>query len=342
MKEIIEITRPQGDTSKIIIGEVLQDLEQYLPDKRVIIITDANLHRHYRDLIERYEHIIIGMGETNKTFLTIDKIYKELIGMNADRETFILGFGGGIVTDITGFAASTYMRGVSFGFIASTLLAQIDASVGGKNGINIDGYKNMAGTFNQPDFVICDTSILKTLPKKEFSAGLAEIIKAGIIADSKLFGLFENNTAADFRENGELLLQTISMAVKVKAGIVERDEKEHGERRKLNLGHTFAHAIEKTTSSFSHGEAVAIGLAIISDLAVKMGMLPDGDAVRIKNVLTAAELPTDSGIDIKRLLKALRLDKKRDTDSINLAIPTGIGSCGIKKLSFSELDSFFL
>lgn len=245
MKEIIEIKRTQGDTSKIIIGEVLEELDQYLPEKRIIVITDANIHRHYRDFIDRYEHIIIGMGETNKTFLTVEKIYKELIEMNADRETFILGFGGGIVTDITGFAASTYMRGVSFGFIASTLLAQVDASVGGKNGINVEGYKNMAGTFNQPDFVICDTSILKTLPEREFKAGMAEIIKTGILADEVLFELFEKHTAEEFRDNGQLLKEALSAAIKIKAGIVERDEREYGERRKLNLGHTFAHAIEK-------------------------------------------------------------------------------------------------
>lgn len=342
MKEVIGIKRTQGGTSKVVIGEVLQDIGQYLPGKRVIIITDANIHRLYGEFVDRYEHIVIGMGETNKTLFTVDKIYKELIAMNADRETFILGFGGGIVTDITGFAASTYMRGVSFGFIASTLLAQVDASVGGKNGVNVEGYKNMAGTFNQPDIVLCDTSVLKTLPDREFKAGLAEVIKAGVIADSGLFGFLEQHPVAGLREDGQLLSQAISMAVKVKAGIVERDEMEHGERRKLNLGHTFAHAIEKSTSSFQHGEAVAIGLAIISDIAVKTGSLPEAEAARIKTLISSAGLPLDSGIDKKRLLKAMRLDKKRDTDNINLVVPTGIGSCEVRRITFDELDSLFM
>lgn len=321
------------------VGEVLGRLEEYLPGKRVIIITDSNVHRRYRELIDRYEHIIIGMGETNKTLITVDKIYQELIGMNADREVFLLGFGGGIVTDITGFAGSTYMRGVGFGFIASTLLAQVDASVGGKNGVNVEGYKNMAGTFNQPDFVLCDTSILKTLPEKEFKAGIAEIIKTGIIADRELFGLLENNSIENLKADNALLSKVITASIRVKAAIVEQDEREHGERRKLNLGHTFAHAIEKTSTAFLHGEAVAIGLNIISGLAVKTGALPAGDAERIKNILESYGLPTESGIDIKRLFKALRMDKKRDTGDINLVVPTGIGSCEVKKLSFEDLDS---
>ena len=338
MKEIIEVRRSDGSFSKVVVGDVLNELADFLPDRRVVIITDANVHRRYMNMIDRHDHIVIGMGETNKTLLTVDKIYHELIELNVDRECFILGFGGGIVTDITGFVASTYMRGLRFGFIASTLLAQVDASVGGKNGVNVEGYKNMVGTFNQPDFVLCDTSLLATLPDREFRAGMAEIIKAGVIADPALFALFEHHTMEEFRKEKALLTQAVTGAIRVKAAIVATDEQEHGERRKLNLGHTFAHAIEKSSSSFLHGEAVAIGLCMITHLAVRLGTLSEEDARRITSVIASAGLPVDSGVDIKRLLKALRLDKKRDTESINLVVPTGIGSCNICRMAFDELD----
>lgn len=340
MKETIEVKREGRTPSRVVVGNVLGDLGEYLPGRRIIVITDSNVHRRHMGLIDRYEKIIIGLGETNKTLLTIDRIYRELIEMNVDRECFILGFGGGIVTDVAGFAASTYMRGVPFGFIASTLLAQVDASVGGKNGVNVEGYKNMVGTFNQPDFVLCDTSLLKTLPEREFRAGLAEVIKAGIIADPVLFDLLEGSSFEGLFSDQKLLKQAVTAAVKVKASIVEQDERESGERRKLNLGHTFAHAIEKTTQNYNHGEAVAIGLSMICDAAVSMGVFAATDAARVKRVLAAMGLPTGSEIDPKRLFKALRLDKKRDSESIHIVLPTEIGKCEVRKISFDELEGY--
>lgn len=211
---------------------------------------------------------------------------------------------------MAGFVASTYMRGLSFGFVASSLLAQVDASVGGKNGVNFEGYKNMVGTFNQPDFVLCDLSLLETLPEREFKAGLAEIIKSGLIADPELFKLFETHTLKEFRENRKLLLEAVHRAVRVKADIVERDEREQGDRRKLNLGHTFAHAIEKSTRDFLHGEAVAIGLVMIAALSVQQGTLTQAEADRVRAVVERMELPTTSSVELPRLLQALKLDKK--------------------------------
>lgn len=341
MKEIIEVKREGRAPSRVVVGNVVEELRSFLPQKRIIVITDANVHRLYTQLVESFEHIIIGMGETNKTFVTMEKIFHELIEMDADRECFILGFGGGIVTDITGFAASVYMRGLNFGFVASTLLAQVDASVGGKNGVNVEGYKNMVGTFNQPDFVLCDTTLLKTLPEREFRAGLAEIIKAGVIADPALFALFEANTFEDFRNNGELLTSAITSAIKVKAGIVERDEREAGERKLLNLGHTFGHAVEKCTHNFLHGEAVAIGMAMACDLSVRLGMMSQEDAARIKGVIGFMGLPLVSGVDNKRLVKVMRHDKKRDTDYMNMVLPVTVGKCEIKRMPIAELEEIY-
>lgn len=342
MKEIIEVKRDGREPSRVVVGDVIGQLAEWLPQgRRVIVITDSNVHRRYMDIVNSYDHIIIGMGETNKTLMTMERIYHELIEKDADRECFILGFGGGIVTDIAGFAASTYMRGLRFGFVPSTLLAQVDASVGGKNGVNVEGYKNMVGTFNQPDFVLCDTSLLKTLPEREFRAGLAEIIKAGIIADPVLFSLFEGNTFEDFRNDSKLLMQAVTAAVKLKAGVVERDERESGERKLLNLGHTFGHAIEKSTQAFLHGEAVAIGLVMACDLSVNMGIMAHEDAKRVKTVVERMGLPLESGVDPKKLVKVMRHDKKRDTDNINMVLPATVGQCEIRRIALSELGKIY-
>ena len=226
MKQVIEVKRREGKPSQVVVGDVINSLDNYLPEgKRVIIITDGNVHRRYKEIINRYDYCLIGLGETIKTMTTVNKLYAELLERGADRTTFIVGIGGGIVTDITGFVASTYMRGLRFGFVATTLLAQVDASVGGKNGVNYEGYKNMVGTFNQPDFVLCDLSMLQTLPDREFRAGLAEVVKAAIIADADLFGRIERTTFEALRTDTDLLSDAVSAAIRVKADIVERDER---------------------------------------------------------------------------------------------------------------------
>lgn len=343
MKEVIEVKRSGDIPSQVVIGDVIHSLSGYLPEgRRVVVITDANVHRRFKDIINNYDYFLIGMGETGKTLSTVEKLYGQLLELGADRSTFILGFGGGIVTDVTGFVASTYMRGTRFGFVASTLLAQVDASVGGKNGVNFEGYKNMIGTFNQPDFVLCDTALLRTLPEREFQAGLAEIIKAGLIADPALFVLFEQHALEDFRKDHELLREAITRAVRVKADIVTRDERESGERRLLNLGHTFAHAIEKCTSHFLHGEAVAIGTVMIARLSEQLGMLASGIAGRVEAVMERMGLPVDSGIELRRLTKALKSDKKKEDKSVGFVLLRDIGACEIRPFSFEEIDRLTL
>ena len=339
MKQVIEVKRTGGSPSQVVIGDAIHSLNDYLPEgRKTIVITDANVHRHYKELINRYDYCLIGMGETIKTLATADKLYGELLDRGADRTTFLVGIGGGIVTDITGFVASTYMRGLRFGFAATTLLAQVDASVGGKNGVNYEGYKNIVGTFNQPDFVLCDPSMLDTLPEREFRAGLAEIVKAGLIADRTLFELFERHSYEQFRTDRILLGEAVTRAVRVKADIVERDEKETGERRKLNLGHTFAHAIEKCGHNFLHGEAVAIGTAMIARLSVKSGTLSERDAERIPRVLERMGLPTESGIDLKKLIRAIKFDKKKEAASVGFVLLEGVGECEIRRMDFGEID----
>lgn len=332
------VRRGGGEPSRVVIGDALGELEELLPKgRRVIAVTDRNLVQCQGGLTGRFENIVIGLGERIKNLTTIERVCQELARMGADRESYIVGIGGGIVTDVAGFAASVYMRGMRFGFVATSLLAQVDASVGGKNGVNFDGYKNLVGTFNQPDFVICDAGLLATLPEREFRAGLAEIIKAGVIADASLFELFERHTLRDFLCDNDLLARAIIAAVRVKAQIVEWDEREAGDRRLLNLGHTFAHAVEKRSRRYVHGEAVAIGMALICAVSQKLCGLSANEAGRIVAVLRKMGLPTECNIPPEKLLSAVRLDKKRDQDAVNLILVNETGRCEVRRTPYSEL-----
>ena len=243
------------------------------------------------------------------------------------------------MTDIAGFVAATYMRGVEFGFVSTTLLGQVDASVGGKNGVNVDGYKNMVGTFRQPRFVVCDVNLLRTLPAREFRSGLAEIIKSGIIADRELFEMLEGADFATLQRDTALLQQIVYRAISVKAAIVERDECETGERRLLNLGHTLAHAIEKSSSKMNHGEAVAVGLSLISNIAVKGELLSQDDNERIQNLLQRAGFCLEPPVTKSQMLKAISKDKKSEGNFINAVFPRAIGECVVEKMPLDEFKA---
>lgn len=335
MVEQIDVT----GGSRIYIGNAEQLLKEILPEKRVIVISDSNLDRTHHDLIAPYEHILIGLGEQAKSLVTLDEIYRQLIELGADRSTFILGIGGGIVTDIAGFVASTYMRGVEFGFITTTLLGSVDASVGGKNGVNVGGFKNMVGTFSQPSFVICDVALLHSLPNREFRAGLAEVIKTAILGDEELFEKLEQTSFEELRQNDELLSEIIIRSVKVKASVVAEDEREGGRRRILNLGHTIAHAIEKCTSKFSHGEAVAIGLFHITNASLAQNNIAESDAKRIFTLLSRYGFDTSLPIERKQLFDAIKGDKKRKGNALHIILPTAIGAVEDRLISFEELES---
>ncbi len=329
------------DRSEVLVGCVGDLLPRLLPDRRVVVVSDTNIDRHYHSLVNRFDHVLIGLGETSKTLLTADAVYRKFIELGVDRSTFILAVGGGIVTDVAGFVASTYMRGLDFGFISTSLLGQVDASVGGKNGVNVEGYKNMVGTFCQPRFVICDVNMLRTLPEREFRTGLAEIIKAGVIADSELFAMLEQCDFASLPKDTELLGKIVYRAVKVKADIVERDEREAGDRRKLNLGHTLAHAIEKSSSKMNHGEAVAVGLASIADAAARKGLMSAADKERLTDLLVRAGFDLTPPVAMSRLLKAVAKDKKSEGDSIHVVFPTAIGSCEVVRMPIDEFRAMF-
>ena len=327
------------DRSRVVVGNVGELLPALLPHKRVVVVSDTNIDRHYHSLIEPYDHVLIGLGEASKTLLTLDAIYRRFIELGVDRSCFVLAIGGGIVTDVAGFAASTFMRGLEFGFISTSLLGQVDASVGGKNGVNVEGYKNMVGTFTQPKFVICDVDLLRTLSPREFRTGLAEIIKAAVIADAELFEMLEQADFSTLQRDSDTLREMVYRAIKVKADIVERDERESGDRRLLNLGHTLAHAIEKSSSKFNHGEAVAVGLAMIAEVAANRDMLAVADKERILNLLLRAGFALEPPVEVRTLLKAVKRDKKAEGDSIHVVFPLGVGNCCVEKMPIEEFKA---
>lgn len=322
--------------SEIHFGAASRLLPQLLPEGRVVVVTDDEVDRLHGHLTAACDKIVIGRGEGCKTLQTLEAVCRRLIALGADRSTFLLGVGGGIVTDVAGFAAATYMRGIRFGFVSTTLLGQVDASVGGKNGVNVGGYKNMAGTFSQPRFVVCDACLLRTLPDREFRAGLAEAIKAAVIADPALFDCLEKASFDDLRMDTELLSWVVRSAVAVKAAIVERDEHEAGERRKLNLGHTLAHAIEKCTSEMNHGEAVAAGMALVADAAVRMGLLDAAVRERIVALLGRMGFSLQPPVPVERLLQEVGKDKKSEAGKLHVILPAAIGRCEERTMAADE------
>ncbi|MEG1622028.1 MAG: 3-dehydroquinate synthase [Alistipes sp.] len=325
--------------SDIYVGCISEVLPKLLPQGRVVVVTDANIDRLYHALLAPYDYLLIGTGETIKTLRTVDDLYNKFIELGVDRSTFILAIGGGIVTDIVGFVASTYMRGLKFGFVSTTLLGQIDASIGGKNGINIQGYKNMVGVFNLPQFVLCDVNLLQTLPQREFRAGLAELIKVSLVGDRTLFEQIEQTSVEALRREPELLSRMVTAAIRVKVGIVERDEFETGDRRLLNLGHTLAHAIEKCSSKMNHGEAVAVGLHLVSRAAVALGLLSADEGMRITHLLDKFGFVLTPPVEVRKLLQAIQKDKKWESGNLFVVLPALIGRCEVRKMPLATLES---
>ena len=319
-----------------MIGERLENLYQYIPGSRPIIITDVNVQKICLMDSMPGDIITIGTGEKIKTLKTVQDIYTRLVTLGAGRSSFIVGIGGGIVCDIAGFVASTFMRGVRFGFVATTLLAQVDASVGGKNGVNFNGYKNMIGVFNQPEFVICDPDLLKTLSEREILCGFAEIVKHAAIGDADLFAFLEQNHENARALDGQIIERLVLDSVTLKSSIVSRDETERGERRILNFGHTFGHALEKVMG-VPHGEAVSMGITIASALSVKRGLLAVEDERRILSLMKHLKLPTRIESEHEQLFDALEKDKKRESNFINFVLLDGIGTAVVEKIPLEEL-----
>lgn len=333
----LEVRAATG-TSKIHVGESLGNLARYTSGRRTVVITDSNVDGLYGSAFAADEKIVLEPGEGTKTLATIERIYGRLLAMGADRSTFIAAVGGGVVCDITGFAASTYMRGLPFGFAATTLVAQVDAAVGGKNGVNFGGYKNIVGVFQQPLFVICDPDVLRTLPRREVACGLAELVKTAAVGSPDFFEDLELNADRALALEREFIARAVHESLLVKVSIVEADEKEAGERRRLNFGHTLGHAVESVTG-LSHGEAVSVGLAFAAELSVRKGFLGRDERDRITRLLKRLGLPLKADAPPEAVLDAVTKDKKKESGSVRFVFLEGIGRPLVREISFIELES---
>ncbi len=326
----------QFKKTAVLIGEHLRNAGRYIPDGKTIVITDTNVRNHHREAFPAGDIISIGTGEDIKNLDTVKELYRKLVDLRADRATFIIGIGGGVVCDICGFVASTYMRGLRFAYIPTTLLAQVDASVGGKSGVNLGGYKNIVGVFNQPDFVLCDFNLLTTLGKAERLSGFAEIVKHAVIADEHLFEFLEQNFKKAIELDVAVIEKLIYESLVIKSTIVNTDEREKGERRKLNFGHTFGHAVEKV-AGITHGEAIGVGMVVASALSVEKGFLTQAEHQRIKTLLGKIGLPTRMQVNIEFVLDALEKDKKRKGKNVNFVLLNGIGNAIVVEIYLNEL-----
>ncbi len=288
---------------------------------------------------------VLDASEKAKDMATVLDLCSWLLEAGADRSSLLLAVGGGITTDLAGFAACIYRRGIRFAFVPTTLLAQVDAAIGGKTGVNFLDFKNMLGVIRQPDFTFECAQVLRTLPRRDFLSGAAELLKTFLIDNTG--NAYEKTVALLSAPADSATLQTlIAAAAKVKAGIVSRDEQERGERRCLNLGHTFAHAIEHEARQagldVTHGEAVAVGILLAARLSEAMGLAPKGLAARLEADWTACGLPTGVPFDPATLTAAMTKDKKAEGDTIHFVLLSSIGQVEIRKISAAEATALLI
>ena len=321
-----------GKGALMLLGDQLRQLFNNAAD--VTVVTNPTVGEHYLAAatakIEQAGYscfeVVVRDGEQYKTLSTISDIYHGLLKAGMDRKGVLVALGGGVVGDMTGFAAATYLRGIPFVQIPTTLLAMVDASVGGKTGVDLPQGKNLVGAFHQPKAVIIDPEVLRTLAPEELASGMAEVIKHGLIGNPALFDSLEKAPQADFES-------LIADAVQVKVDVVSRDPLEQGERALLNLGHTFGHAFELVSDyQIKHGMAVGVGLVAAAHLATALGEGDPGLAARIVNALRQQNLPTHfSGFNVNEVLDAMKHDKKRARKRHRFVIPLEPGRCEIRE-----------
>ncbi len=327
---------------------VINNAGQYIKNvtnaKKAFLITDTNVEKFYAEKVLTSlknsgfdtDIFVYEAGEKRKTLSTISEMYSRMADFNMSRKDIVVALGGGVCGDMAGFAAATYMRGINFVQIPTSLLAQVDSSVGGKTGVDIAQGKNLVGAFLQPILVLIDPDTLFTLPEYYINDGMAEVIKYGCIKDSGLFKTLENENALDIIDD------VIERCVSIKRDVVSRDEKESGERMLLNFGHTLGHSLEKIYSfdGLSHGQAVAIGMVMITAASEKADITENGSTERIINLCKKYNLPVSDTADIKEIVKFCANDKKAGGGSVNLVLLKKIGESFIRKTPLNELESF--
>lgn len=305
-----------------------------LKKENTFFVTDENVFNLHQKKFNK-NTIVINAGEAFKTQATVDKIIQQLINLKANRQSTLVGVGGGVVTDITGYIASTFMRGIDAGFVPTTLLALVDASIGGKNGIDVGIYKNMVGTITQPKFILHDYSFLKTLPQKEWQNGFAEIIKHACIRDAKIFGQLQENSVSFYQKSLTQLSVLIQQNAMLKNNIVAKDVFEKGDRKLLNFGHTLGHALENQYQ-LSHGEAISIGMVFACKLSEELLGFKNTDLVI--ELLQQYGLPKTFKFNASKAFEVFAMDKKREKDFINFILLNKIGKASIVEIKLKQLE----
>ncbi|HMA68300.1 MAG TPA: 3-dehydroquinate synthase [Candidatus Mcinerneyibacterium sp.] len=335
----MKLLNEKNNQSTIYIGQKLFEIvDKKLGEyKRVILIADKKMEKVVRKNFNFDDIIFLEVNEKLKNIENYIFLLKKLIKMRVDRNSYILSIGGGVLSDLVGFVASTYMRGVKFSFIPTTLLSQVDASIGGKNGININGFKNLAGTFNCPEYIFVDLSFLNTLDIKNFRSGIAEIIKYGIINDIKFFEYLYENSDEILKKSEENIEYIIYKSIQIKNSVVKKDKKEKNLRKILNFGHTIGHAIE-LEKKLPHGFSVSIGMVYAAKISQFLDFTCKKTVERIVSLLEKYGLPTEVDIDNGVMLENILKDKKKNGDYIDFIFIDKIGSPVIKEIKIKELS----
>ena len=326
----IKINIPNSDYTITLGSNLLKDVDKYFDvNRKILIVTDDNIPKKYiktvKDKIKESYVLIIRHGEKSKNFTNYQKILQKLIKHSFTRHDAVIAIGGGVIGDMAAFAASTYMRGIDFYNIPTTLLSQVDSSIGGKTAIDYMSVKNIVGTFYQPKAVLIDTDTLKSLPERQLSNGMVESIKMAATFDKKFFNYLK--TTPDILENANTIVYN---SLKIKKDVVEKDEKEKGLRKVLNFGHTIGHAIEESLNlKYLHGECVGVGMLYFSSEKVKS---------EIENILANYKLPTKLKFDKNKVLKLVAHDKKSNNDTISIIYVDKIGTNKIEKLTIQQIN----
>lgn len=313
----------------------ISHLKEIVDQKNSIIITDENVYGYHTKRFKGWNVIVLKPGEEFKIQATVDGLIEELIEQEADRNTTLIGVGGGVITDITGYVASVYMRGIPFGFIPTSILAMVDASIGGKNGIDVGVYKNMVGIIRQPQFILHDLVFLNSLPQTEWENGFAEIIKHACIKDAAMFRELEAASYKKYQGRKKSVCELIQRNAIIKSKVVQADEFEKGERRLLNFGHTLGHALENQYD-LSHGQAISIGMTYASHLSERLTGFKEAE--RIVRLLEKYNLPTYAEFDRSRVFEVMKMDKKRERKELRYILLEKIGKGLVKSVPLDELE----
>ncbi len=316
----------------------ISHLKEIVDRATTVLVTDENVYAAHEKRFKDWSTIILQPGEEYKVQETVNTIIQQLIEIEADRKFTLVGVGGGVITDLTGYAASVYMRGIKFGFVPTSLLAMVDASIGGKNGIDVGVYKNLVGTIRQPSFLLYDMVFLNSLPQNEWENGFAEIIKHACIKDAAMFKELEENSLKKYQSKQTLICKLVEQNVMIKTKVVQKDEFESGDRKLLNFGHTLAHALENQYD-LSHGQAVSIGMTYASLLS--RNLLGFKEPERVLRLIGKYNLPTFADFNPDEVFEVLKMDKKRERKDINYILLEKIGKGVIKKIPLEQVRELF-